>query len=82
MLTLCLSTTCQNLEVSGNSWTHANFIKLSNSSNFFATSPQLYLTNNSSDMIGSYGLDIQTLVGTNNLSWGIFDGFQIKKWPE
>ena len=58
-----------NLEVSGNSWIHGNFIKLSNSSDFFDTSPQLYITNNSNDYLGSYQLDIQTLVGSTNLSW-------------
>lgn len=58
-----------NLEVSGNSWIHGNFIKLSNSSNFFEKSPQLYITNNSSDLLGSYQLDIQTLVTPSNLSW-------------
>ncbi len=59
-----------NLEVSGNSWIHGNFIKLSNSSNFFEKSPQLYITNNSSDLLaGIYSLDIESLVGPNNLSW-------------
>ena len=61
-----------NLEVSGNSWIHGNFVYLSNSPNFFDVTPKLYLTNNdSNNYFGSQGVNIESLVGTNNLSWAI-----------
>ena len=59
-----------NLEVSGNSWIHGNFVYLSNSLNFFDITPKLFLTNNdSNNYFGDQGLNIESLVGTNNLSW-------------
>ena len=58
------------IDVSGNSWIHGNFVYLSNSPNFFDVTPKLYLTNNdNNNYFGSQGLNIDSLVGTNNLSW-------------